>query len=76
MGRGLLNIKLQLNTFRNDRIRTLNVFCASVKWHPCLSVVAQKLIKSKLSNVRMEYKKFFKLAKVVLKIWCTQNLQL
>ncbi|KAK9496491.1 hypothetical protein O3M35_013225 [Rhynocoris fuscipes] len=29
LGRELLNIKLQLNTFRNDRIGTRNVFCAS-----------------------------------------------
>ncbi|KAK9511626.1 hypothetical protein O3M35_000248 [Rhynocoris fuscipes] len=27
-GRELLHIKLHLSTFRNDRIRTLSVFCA------------------------------------------------
>ncbi|KAK9499637.1 hypothetical protein O3M35_002646 [Rhynocoris fuscipes] len=37
LGRGLLNIKLQLNTFRNDRIRTLNVFCASGEVAPLFS---------------------------------------
>ncbi|KAK9502733.1 hypothetical protein O3M35_011443 [Rhynocoris fuscipes] len=35
--RELLNIKLQLNTFRNDRIRALNVFCASGEVAPLLS---------------------------------------
>ncbi|KAK9503067.1 hypothetical protein O3M35_011717 [Rhynocoris fuscipes] len=35
--RELVNIKLQLNTFRNDRIRKLNVFCASGKVATLLS---------------------------------------
>ncbi|KAK9505450.1 hypothetical protein O3M35_009508 [Rhynocoris fuscipes] len=35
--RDLLNIKVQLNTFRNERIRTLNVFCASDEVAPLLS---------------------------------------
>ncbi|KAK9512761.1 hypothetical protein O3M35_001114 [Rhynocoris fuscipes] len=32
-------------------------FMYQMKWHPCLADVAQKEIKSKLSNIRMEYKK-------------------
>ncbi|KAK9499563.1 hypothetical protein O3M35_002584 [Rhynocoris fuscipes] len=51
-------------------------FMHQVKWHPCLADGAQKLIKAKLSNIRREYKKIFKLAKAVLEIWWTQNLQL
>ncbi|KAK9499320.1 hypothetical protein O3M35_002373 [Rhynocoris fuscipes] len=43
-----------------------------VKQHPCLSDVVQKLIKSKLSNIRMEYKKILKLPIAVLKIWWTK----
>ncbi|KAK9511884.1 hypothetical protein O3M35_000454 [Rhynocoris fuscipes] len=49
---------LQLNTFRNDRIRTLNVFCTSGEVASLLSRGVQKLIKSKLNNIRMEYKIF------------------
>ncbi|KAK9508153.1 hypothetical protein O3M35_007876 [Rhynocoris fuscipes] len=33
-------------------------FMRQVKWHPCLADSAQKLIKTKLSNIRREYKKF------------------
>ncbi|KAK9512972.1 hypothetical protein O3M35_001271 [Rhynocoris fuscipes] len=50
-------------------------FMHQVKWHPCSPDGAQKQIKSKLSNIRMESKKNFELAKAVLKIWWTQNLQ-
>ncbi|KAK9496930.1 hypothetical protein O3M35_012879 [Rhynocoris fuscipes] len=32
-------------------------FVLQVKWHPCLAYSAQKLIKSKLNNIRREYKK-------------------
>ncbi|KAK9500014.1 hypothetical protein O3M35_002927 [Rhynocoris fuscipes] len=37
LGREQLNIKLQLNTFRNDRIRTLNMFYASGEMAPLLT---------------------------------------
>ncbi|KAK9510549.1 hypothetical protein O3M35_005301 [Rhynocoris fuscipes] len=37
LGRKLLNIKLQLNTFRNDRIRTKNVFYATSGVAPLFS---------------------------------------
>ncbi|KAK9503207.1 hypothetical protein O3M35_011825 [Rhynocoris fuscipes] len=33
-------------------------FVLQVKWQPCSADGAQKLIKSKLGNIRMEYKKF------------------
>ncbi|KAK9510807.1 hypothetical protein O3M35_005514 [Rhynocoris fuscipes] len=33
-------------------------FVFQVKWHVCLFNVAQKQIKPKLSNIRMEFKKF------------------
>ncbi|KAK9506304.1 hypothetical protein O3M35_008263 [Rhynocoris fuscipes] len=56
LGRKLLNIKLQLNTFRNDRIRVQNVFYVSSEVATCLADCAQKLIKAKLSNIRKEYK--------------------
>ncbi|KAK9509290.1 hypothetical protein O3M35_006639 [Rhynocoris fuscipes] len=36
-GRPQLHIKLELNTFRNDRMRTLNVFCALSDVAPLLS---------------------------------------
>ncbi|KAK9504717.1 hypothetical protein O3M35_010985 [Rhynocoris fuscipes] len=32
-------------------------FVLQMKWHPCLAIVTQKLIKSKLSNIRMKKKK-------------------
>ncbi|KAK9499869.1 hypothetical protein O3M35_002822 [Rhynocoris fuscipes] len=51
-------------------------FMLQVKWQPCLPDGAQKLIKAKLGNISKEYKKNFKPAKTVLKIWCTQNLQI
>ncbi|KAK9497774.1 hypothetical protein O3M35_003698 [Rhynocoris fuscipes] len=50
-------------------------FIHQVMWHPCLADGAQKLIKAKLSNIGGEYKKKIKLAKAVLEIWWTQNLQ-
>ncbi|KAK9500233.1 hypothetical protein O3M35_001530 [Rhynocoris fuscipes] len=33
-------------------------FALQMMWHPCLADGAQKLIKSKLDNIRMQYKKF------------------
>ncbi|KAK9502004.1 hypothetical protein O3M35_012618 [Rhynocoris fuscipes] len=42
-------------------------FIHQVKWHPCLADCAQKLIKSKLSNIRMEYKKFLSWLKPFLR---------
>ncbi|KAK9507151.1 hypothetical protein O3M35_007064 [Rhynocoris fuscipes] len=33
------------------------IFVLQVKWYLCLVFVAQKLIKPKLGNIRMEYKK-------------------
>ncbi|KAK9511348.1 hypothetical protein O3M35_000016 [Rhynocoris fuscipes] len=35
--------------------------------HPCLADVAQKLIKTKLSNIRMKYKKFLSWLKPFLR---------
>ncbi|KAK9503690.1 hypothetical protein O3M35_010197 [Rhynocoris fuscipes] len=42
-------------------------FMHQVKWHPCLADGAQKLIKSKLDNIRMEYKKFLSWLKPFLR---------
>ncbi|KAK9504628.1 hypothetical protein O3M35_010919 [Rhynocoris fuscipes] len=42
-------------------------FMHQVKWHPYLADIAQKLIKSKLSNIRMEYKKFLSRLKPFLR---------
>ncbi|KAK9510332.1 hypothetical protein O3M35_005138 [Rhynocoris fuscipes] len=48
-----------------------------MKWHPCLTNGAQKLIRAKLGNIIREYKKILSwLTKAVLEIWWTQNLQL
>ncbi|KAK9501889.1 hypothetical protein O3M35_012527 [Rhynocoris fuscipes] len=42
-------------------------FVLQMKWQPCLFDVAQKLIKSKLSNIRLEYKKYLSWLKPFLK---------
>ncbi|KAK9509263.1 hypothetical protein O3M35_006615 [Rhynocoris fuscipes] len=42
-------------------------FVLYVKWHPCLVDVAQKLIMSKISNIRMEYKKILSRLKPFLR---------
>ncbi|KAK9498877.1 hypothetical protein O3M35_003432 [Rhynocoris fuscipes] len=42
-------------------------FVLQVKWHLCLTDVAQNLNKSKLSNIRMEYKTFLSWNKPFLK---------
>ncbi|KAK9506835.1 hypothetical protein O3M35_008697 [Rhynocoris fuscipes] len=47
-------------------------FMHQAKWHSCLTDGAQKLIIAKLSNIRREYKKMFKLAKIVSEIWWTE----
>ncbi|KAK9511125.1 hypothetical protein O3M35_005746 [Rhynocoris fuscipes] len=42
-------------------------FVLQVKWHPRLADGAQKLTKSKLDNIRMEYKKFLSWLKPFLR---------
>ncbi|KAK9505497.1 hypothetical protein O3M35_009538 [Rhynocoris fuscipes] len=42
-------------------------FMPQVKWHPCLTDVAQNLIRSMLSNVSMKYKKFLCWIKLFLR---------
>ncbi|KAK9507976.1 hypothetical protein O3M35_007731 [Rhynocoris fuscipes] len=45
-------------------------------WHPCLSDVAQKLNKSKLRNIRMEYKKCLSYLQPFLRYFGHKNSQI